>query len=51
MMGVPGNYTDNEKRMLFNLNQYFFKKEIDKYNDLPAILFVKSAYVMDLIEE
>ena len=24
---------------------------IEKYNDLPAILFVKSAYVMDLIED
>ncbi len=51
MMGVPGNYTEKEKTRFFSLNQYFFKKEIDKYNDLPAILFVKSAYVMDLIED
>jgi amino acid transporter len=51
MMGVPGNYTEKEKTRFFNLNQYFFKKEIEKYNDLPAILFVKSAYVMDLIED
>ncbi len=51
MMGIPGNYTEKEKMKFFNINQYFFKKEIEKYNDLPAILFVKSAYIMDLIED
>ncbi|MBN1501692.1 MAG: amino acid permease [Spirochaetes bacterium] len=51
MMGMPGNYIEKEKSRLFNLNKFFFEKEIEKYNDMPAILFIKSAYVMNLIED
>ncbi len=51
MMGVPGNYTEQEGGRLFNLNEYFFGKEIHRYDRLPAILFVKSAGVMSLVEE
>ncbi len=51
MMGVPGDYTEREGRRLFNLNEFFFSKEIRRYDRLPAILFVKSAGVMSLVEE
>ncbi len=51
MMGIPGNYTEKGGGRLFNLNEFFFKKEIHHYDELPPILFVKSAFVMDLIED
>jgi amino acid transporter len=51
MMGLPGNYTDRESGRFFNLNEFFFNKEIHRYDDLPPILFIKSAYVMNLIED
>ena len=51
MMGLPGNYTDREGRRFFNLNEFFFNKEINRYDELPPILFIKSAYVMNLIED
>lgn len=51
MMGIPGNYVEKGTGRFFSLNEFFFEKEIDKYNDMPAILFVKSAHVMNLIED
>lgn len=51
MMGIPGNYIENGTGKFFNLNEFFFKKEINKYKTMPAILFVKSAHVMNLIED
>ncbi|PKL35609.1 MAG: amino acid permease [Spirochaetae bacterium HGW-Spirochaetae-1] len=50
LMGIPGNYTDKTNRSLFNLNEFFFKKEIHKYDSLPPVLFVKSAITHSLIE-
>ena len=51
MMGIPGNYTDRGSGRFFNLNEFFFNKEINRYDELPPILFIKSAYVMNLIED
>ena len=51
MMGLPGNYTSESGKKYFKINEFFFNKEINKYSDLPPIIFVKSAYVLNLIEE
>jgi amino acid transporter len=51
MMGLPGNYTDRGSKRFFNLNEFFFNKEINRYDELPPILFIKSAHVMNLIED
>ncbi len=51
MMGVPGDYTERGGARFFNLNEFFFSMEIHRYDRLPAILFVKSAGVMNLVEE
>ena len=51
MMGLPGNYTSESGKKYFRINEFFFSKEINKYSDLPPIIFVKSAYVLNLIEE
>ncbi|HOJ28711.1 MAG TPA: amino acid permease [Spirochaetota bacterium] len=51
MMGIPGNYIESQSKSFFNLNEYFFNKEIHKYDTLPTILFVKSASVLNLIED
>lgn len=51
LLGLPGNYINKEENKLFNLDKFFFKKEINKYNNLPAIIFVKSAYTMNLVED
>ena len=54
MLGLPGNYTEpTEKgiRSIFNLDELFFDREIENYKDLPAVLFVKSQRVIDLIED
>ena len=52
MMGLPGNYTEEEGILKsFKFNEMFFDSHIEKYEDLPAILFVKSAHVMDLLED
>lgn len=51
MMGLPGNYVEQEKKRFFNLDKFFFDKEIGKYKQMPAILFIKCAQAMSLIEE
>jgi amino acid transporter len=51
MMGLFGNYTEKGVNRTFSLNEYFFDKEISTYNELPSVLFVKSAYILNLIEE
>lgn len=51
MMGLPGNYVENQGRRLFNFNEYFFGKELEGYNHLPAVLFVKSASEINLLED
>ncbi len=51
MMGLPGNYIENQKRRLFTLNEFFFTKEIKKYDNLPPTLFVRSARHIKLTED
>ncbi len=53
MMGLPGNYTksDKGKGKYFKISEMFFDNQIEQYNDLPPIIFIKSAEVMNLIEE
>ncbi|HOP30702.1 MAG TPA: amino acid permease [Spirochaetota bacterium] len=51
MMGMPGNYIEKENSRFFILKEFFFDKEITKYSDMPAILFVKSVHVINLQEE
>ncbi len=51
LMGLPGNYTEKGARNFFNLNEFFFRREIHRYDELPAIIFVKSAQKIHLIED
>jgi len=51
MMGLPGHFSKESSVRIFNLNEYFFDKQISKYDDLPAILFIKSAQHIELIEQ
>ncbi len=51
MLGLPGNYDQKGGLNIFNLNEVFLDNEIEKYNDLPPILFVKSARKVNLLEE
>ena len=51
MAGLPGNYIDSKKRSLFKLNEFFFTKEIKKYDNLPPTLFIRSAKHIKLTED
>jgi len=51
MMGLPGNFAKESKMKIFNINEYFFDKQISKYDDLPPILFIKSAQYIELTEQ
>lgn len=51
MVGMPGNINSNGISKIFKLNERFFDKELDKYDNMPAMLFVKSATLMNLIED
>ncbi len=51
LMGIPGNYVDRDAKIMFDLNEFFFRREIHRYDDLPAILFVRCPQVFDLIED
>ncbi len=51
MMGLPGHFSKESLSKIFNLNEYFFDKQISKYDDLPPVLFIKSAQHIELIEQ
>ncbi len=51
LMGIPGNFVDRESKKIFDLNEIFFRREIHRYDVLPAILFVRCPHVFDLIED
>ena len=52
MMGLPGDFLeDTNKKKIFSLNEFFFAREIHKFDDLPPILFVKSANTVKLIDD
>ncbi|MDC7221992.1 MAG: amino acid permease [Spirochaetales bacterium] len=50
MMGIPGNYVENNKS-IFRFNEYFFSKEIGRYRQLPPILFIRSIRAISLTED
>jgi amino acid transporter len=50
MMGLPGNYMESN-RSLLRLNEFFFSKEISRYNQLPPILFIRSVKAISLTED
>lgn len=49
MMGMPGEKGGKVVR-LFSLNKLFFAKELEKFRNLPPLLFVKAYRTMDLFE-
>jgi len=53
MMGLPGRIQESQSGInkFFRLDELFFNQEITKYDDMPPILFVKSAYTFNLVEE
>ncbi len=50
MMGIPGNYMENN-RSIFRFNEFFFTKEISRYNRMPPILFIRSVRAICLTED
>jgi len=51
ILGLPGNFKNEGLTKVFRLNELFFSQEIEKFNELPTILFVKSYSYLNLIEE
>lgn len=51
MVGLPGNVNTDGNERVFRVNEKFFENEIHKYDDMPAMFFVKSAALMNLIED
>jgi len=49
LMGMPGKKASGIVRF-FSLDRMFFTKEINKFQDLPPLLFVKACRVMKLFE-
>ena len=49
LVGMPGRRAPGIAK-LFALDEVFFNKEIEKFEDFPPILFTKAAIVMDLID-
>ena len=48
IMGIPGKRTTGIAK-LFSLDQFFFTKELEKFVDLPPLLFVKASRVINLM--
>ena len=49
LMGMPGERTGGLAR-LFALDRYFFTRQIEKFDSLPPVLFVKAHDVMNLFD-
>jgi len=49
LMGMPGQKSSGIAK-IFSLDKMFFSKELEKYQQLPPMLFVKAAAVVDLLE-
>ena len=49
LMGMPGERAEGIAR-LFSLDRFVFEKEIEKFESLPPLLFVKAHDVMTLFE-
>ncbi len=50
LMGMPGERKEGIAKF-FSLDKLFFTKEIGKFEELPPMLFVKAAKIIDLFEE
>lgn len=50
IMGMPGERKGGIAA-LFSLDEYFFTKELDKFIELPPVLFVKASRMMNLMED
>lgn len=53
LMGLPGKYIDDEDPLFFRflLDEYFFERDLEKYKELPPILFVRGAFKINLTED
>jgi amino acid transporter len=53
MMGLPGNFIeqDSDRIRLFNLDEFFFTRELHTFDRMPPILFVKSAQNMTITDD
>ncbi|MES0491430.1 MAG: amino acid permease, partial [Leptospirales bacterium] len=53
LAGLPGTYIEDEDPHFFSfsIDEFFFDRDLKKYHELPAILFVRSTFEVDLIEE
>ena len=52
MIGLPDSKRESkENRNLFRQLTYSFSKEVEVFDNLPPILFVKASRSVDLIEE
>ncbi|WP_245584611.1 amino acid permease [Spirochaeta cellobiosiphila] len=49
LMGMPGQKAGGLAKM-FSLDKMYFTKELEKYEKLPPVLFVKAASIVDLLE-
>lgn len=49
LLGMPGTRVSGLARV-FSLDERFFSKQIEQYESLPPILFVKAATTVDLLE-
>ena len=49
LMGIPGKGVGGLGH-LFSLDRLFFSREIQKFDNLPPLLFVKACEVMNLFE-
>ncbi len=50
LMGMPGEKREGIAR-LFSLDRLFFTRELEKFDHLPSMLFVKASKIIDLFEE
>lgn len=50
LVGMPGKKAGQLARM-FKLDKLLFERELDHFKELPPVLFVKAAGVMELMEE
>ncbi|MBN2443302.1 MAG: amino acid permease [Spirochaetales bacterium] len=51
LLGLPGTFIKEEKSKVFNFDEYFFDRELERYDNHPPILFVKSAKKISLVED
>jgi len=50
LMGMPGEKREGIAK-IFSLDRLFFTKELERFDHLPPMLFVKASKIIDLFEE